>query len=150
MASPQYIFGIFVVNIKALVTSRKCLFLRSAMPFCCGISTQELWWIIPWLIRKSPRIELKYSLPLSVLKIWIFVWNCVWIMEWKFMNIEWTLDFSFSKYTQHKRVWSSINVTNHFVWVRLGIHEGPHKSLWIIVNGFEEGKLEWSLIPNIL
>lgn len=60
----------FIVNIKeALETSNKCLFFLSDTLLCCGLSTQELRCKIPCCDKYSPRMELKYSLPLSVLSI---------------------------------------------------------------------------------
>lgn len=44
---PQYGLGTCILIIKVRATSNKCLFLRSATPFCCGVWAQEVWWIMP-------------------------------------------------------------------------------------------------------
>ena len=41
MASPHKYLGTFIVSIRA--TFDKCLFFLSETPFCCGLSTHELW-----------------------------------------------------------------------------------------------------------
>lgn len=53
------------------------------------------------------------------------------------MKTFWTLVFSFSRYIQQIRVWSSIKVTNYLLCVQLRIRDRPHTLLWIMVNGFD-------------
>lgn len=76
--SPQIYFGILVVKLQALATSRRCLFFRPATSFCWCVLTQELWWIMPLSQKQFPSTWLKYSFPSSLLKILIWVWNCVY------------------------------------------------------------------------
>ena len=55
--------GTPLVNIKALVTSIRCLFFLSATLFCWCVLENELWCTIPLEVKKLPRWSLKYSLP---------------------------------------------------------------------------------------
>jgi len=45
-ASRQKDFGTFFWNNNALVCSKRCPYFLSAIPFCCGVLTQEDSWII--------------------------------------------------------------------------------------------------------
>ena len=65
IASPHRYLGTFIVNISARATSNKCLFFLSETPFYCGMSTQELWWMIPCCCKYSPRIEWNYHCQFS-------------------------------------------------------------------------------------
>ena len=95
-----------------LTTSKICLFFLSTISFCWGVLEQELWWTIPFLLRYSPKIWLKYFLPISICRIWMLVEYWVLIMLWKFLKICLASNLSFNKYSQHTHLWSSIKEIN--------------------------------------
>lgn len=72
--------GALVETIKALATSKLCLFFSLQLHFiveCCCKSFVEQY---PFQQKKVPKTLLKYFLPLSLWKIWSRVWNCVSIL----------------------------------------------------------------------
>ena len=51
IASPKKRFGMWVVNMRDRATSKRWRFFFSAMPFCWGVPTHELWCMITWSFR---------------------------------------------------------------------------------------------------
>ena len=80
IASSQKVIRTFLANISARATSRRCLFFRSATPFCWGVSTHVDWWIMPLWVQHVLRLSLKFLVPLSELITCIWTPNCVCII----------------------------------------------------------------------
>lgn len=54
IALPHKHLGTLVENSNDLTTSKRCLFIFSTMSVYWEISTQELWWIIPFSRKTYP------------------------------------------------------------------------------------------------
>ena len=97
MASPQWWTGTFAPSNKVLAVSTKCLFFLSAIPFYCGVWGLVDWCKIPCVVKNEERLEEKYSLALSLLRILITFSNLVLISLKKDMNIGKSSYWSFIK-----------------------------------------------------
>ena len=82
-ASLQWCVGTLEFNIREHVVSRRWRFFLSAIPFCCGVWGHVDWRRIPFEDKKEDKSWEKYSLALSLLKIFCFsklIFNL--IKEW--------------------------------------------------------------------
>ena len=74
-ASPQKDLGICISSSKDRATSKRWRFLRSAVPFCCGVCAQDVWWRTSFFKQKVLKLWFRYSPSLSKRKTWIFLWS---------------------------------------------------------------------------
>ena len=114
----------FFLNEGAKLTSSKCLLLSSNTPFCCGVSTQDGWWMIPSFRRfeKVTRSD----------------WNNPCIVRSDIGKTLVTYDFCFKRKIQITLVQSSMNETNHFTLEILGTLYGPQICEWTNANGVDD------------
>ena len=98
-ASDQNLWGTFMWNNKVHATN-KWRFLRSAMPFCWGVATLEVWWIIPLSTHNLETAEWRNSRALLERKILTDIENWVFISLKKDWITIGTFDRTFNKYNQ--------------------------------------------------
>jgi len=111
-------------------TSKMCLCLRSATPFCWDVWEQAVWWIIPFLEQKKTH-HFSYIIGyLSVRSTQIEVENWVFISLWKSSMTPETSDLSFSKYRQVIGEKSSTKMRKYLKSLDEGTRLEPQTSEW--------------------
>lgn len=123
--------------IRERATSKRCQFFLSNKPFCFGVLTQELWYIIPFFFKKSPRIDWIFFPIISVKNLYICIRlilnHGIEIWKKKIQPQNFLL-----KDKQQTQVWSSVKVMNHLLFVILWTRNGPQMSLCIKAKGFND------------
>lgn len=105
----QYLKGRLAWNLRALAIFKRCWCFHSTMAFCCEVSMQLVWWIMPFLLKNS---FISNSTPLSLLRV------LIWTLNWVLTRLQ--------KYSMQRRVWD-------FVFEKID----PSTSRKVINNGEE-------------
>jgi hypothetical protein len=141
----QKFLGKFDWSMIALVVLRMCWCFLSTIPFCWGVSTQDLCYRIPFVLYQSFNIN---SGPLWLLIYLIVMWNWVSTLKIKYLIKELVSDLLFMEKIQVCLDLSSTIVKKYLCPKRERIERGPHMSICTKSNIFS--KTELLLLKDIL
>lgn len=119
------VIGILAWKERDMAMFRMCWCFLSIMPFYYGVSTQELWWRIPFDWKKE---SIKNSGPLSLLKHFKVMWSWFSMYEKKLMLLVMVSSLVFRKIIQVNLLKSSIKVRKYLCPKRDTVDKRPQRS----------------------
>lgn len=133
--SPQYFKGRLAWNLRALATCNRCLCFLSTLPFCCGLSLQDVWCSIPSSETNFPQAPLINSKTLSDLMVLIVHSNCTLTNLRNYLRTEGASDLLTIRYVHVALLKSSTIVKKHLNFPLVATLYGPQVSIWTSSKG---------------
>lgn len=128
IARAQKIWGRFIWYRMARVMLMMCWCFLSTMPFCWGVPTYEVWWMMPDFWKKGFKHKL---IPLYNLMHFTFVLNWVWTIDTKDSMRGDVSYYSLIRNIQVNLLLSSKTVKKYLKPIMDGVDRELQMSMWI-------------------